>query len=117
MINVIDRNIKMQEKYILIWSSRTVFNNLSVNNKINFRKLEVNSKKLISTELHLKFNLTCLKENLLPTYTNIYILIYFLYIFLYICIYGNFNHTFCKRAANSIILQLLRFFKYNIRNF
>ena len=57
MINVIDRNIKMQEKYILILYSRTVFNGLSDNNKINFRKLEVNSKKLISTELHLQFNL------------------------------------------------------------
>ena len=47
----------MQEIYFLIWYSRTVFNNLSDNNKINFRKLDVNSKKLISTELHLKFNL------------------------------------------------------------
>ena len=41
----------MQEKYILIWYSRTVFNNLSDNNKNNFRKLEVNSEKLISTDL------------------------------------------------------------------
>ena len=60
MINVIDRIIKMQEKYILIWYSRNIFNNLSDNNNINinFRKLEVNSKKIISTELHLKFNIT-----------------------------------------------------------
>ena len=45
MINVIDRNIKVQEKYILIWYTRTIFNNLSKKNKINFRKLEVNSIK------------------------------------------------------------------------
>ena len=75
MINVTNRNIIMQEKYILIWCSLTVFNNLS-DNKINLKKSDVNSKKLMSTELHLKFNQTCLKENLLPTYTNIYINIY-----------------------------------------
>ena len=37
----------MQDKYILISYSKTAFNNLSDNNKINFRKLEVNSKKII----------------------------------------------------------------------
>ena len=57
MINVIDRNIKLQKKKFFVWFSRTVFNNLSDNNKINFRKLEVNSKKLTCTELHLKFKL------------------------------------------------------------
>ena len=57
MVIVIDRNINMQEKYILIWYSRTIFNNLSDNYKNNFRKLEVNSIKLISTKLHLEFNL------------------------------------------------------------
>ena len=41
--NVIDRNIKIKEKYILIWYSGSIFNNLSDNNKINFKKLEVNS--------------------------------------------------------------------------
>ena len=56
MINVIDRNIKMHEKYILISYSRTIFNNLSDNNKINFEKFEVNSKKFISTRLHHEFN-------------------------------------------------------------
>ena len=54
MINVIDREIKMQAKYIFIWYSRTIFNNLYDNNKINLRKLEVNSKKLMSTKLHLE---------------------------------------------------------------
>ena len=45
----------MLERYILIWSSRTIFNNLSDHKKISFRKLEV--KTDIYTELHLKFNL------------------------------------------------------------
>ena len=76
LINVIGWNIKILEKYILIPYSRTIFNKLYYNNKINFKKLKVNSKKLISTELHLKSNLTCLKENLLPTYMNIHIYIY-----------------------------------------
>ena len=69
MINVIDREIKMQAKYIFIWYSRTIFNNL-YDNKINLRKLEVNSKKLMSTKLHL--------ESQWIVYKNIYI-----YIFLY----------------------------------
>ena len=56
MINVIDRNNKIQENYNLIWYSRTIFNNLSDNNKINFKKLEVNSEKLIAPKLHLEFN-------------------------------------------------------------
>ena len=55
MINVIDRNNKIQENYYLIWYSRTIFNNLSDNNKINFKKLEVNSEKLMATKLHLEF--------------------------------------------------------------
>ena len=57
MIIVIDRNIKIHEKSILIWYSRTIINKLSDKNKINFRKSEVNSKKWMSTQLHLKFNL------------------------------------------------------------
>ena len=57
LINVIDRNITMIEKCILSWYSRTIFNNLFDDDKINFRKLEVNSEKLISTKLHLSFNL------------------------------------------------------------
>ena len=41
-----------------------------------FRKLEVNSKRKITLQLHLQFNMSCIKENLLPVYTNIYIYIY-----------------------------------------
>ena len=65
MINVIDQNIKMNKKYILISYSRTVFNNLS-DNKINIRKLKVNPQKLISTELRLKCNLIYIKYKKSP---------------------------------------------------
>ena len=61
MIKVINQKIKLQEKYILIWYSRTIFINFSDNDKINFRKLEVNSKKLISAKLHLEFNILYIK--------------------------------------------------------
>ena len=43
-INVIDLNIKMLEKYIFIYYSRTNFNNFSDNNKIYFIKLEKNNQ-------------------------------------------------------------------------
>ena len=44
--------------------------------KKSIRKLEKTTKKVVETESALVFNQTCLKENLLPTYTNIYICIY-----------------------------------------
>ena len=40
------------------------------------RKTEKENKKIANTESSLVYNTTCLKENLLPTYTNIYIYIY-----------------------------------------
>ena len=39
------------------------------------RKTEKENKKIANTESSLVYNTTCLKENLLPTYTNIYIYI------------------------------------------
>ena len=46
--------------------------------KFNFylTKTEKENKKIANTESSLVYNTTCLKENLLPTYTNIYIYIY-----------------------------------------
>ena len=40
------------------------------------RKTEKENKKIANTESSLVYNTTCLKENLLPTYTNIYKYIY-----------------------------------------
>ena len=41
------------------------------------RKTEKKNKKIANTESSLVYNTTCLKENLLPTYTK--------YIYIYIC--------------------------------
>ena len=49
-------------------------------------------KKIINAELSITFNETCIRENLLPTYTlNIYI---YIYIYIYI-IYMVDSHEFC----------------------
>ena len=61
------------------------------------RKTEKENKKIANTESSLVYNTTCLKENLLPTYTNIYIyIIISVYIYgiiynLYIYIYSHFR--------------------------
>ena len=60
---------------VILWLSRIVLNLISPENKSLFRKLENLEKKKINTQLHREFNQICLKENLLPKYTNIYIYI------------------------------------------
>ena len=40
------------------------------------RSMEKTTRKIINTQLSLVFNKTCIQENLLPAYTNIYIYIY-----------------------------------------
>ena len=47
-----------------------VLYNLPFDLKSKFRKLENNSKKLILSKWSIVFNETCLKENLLPIYSN-----------------------------------------------
>ena len=47
--------------------------NLPPDHKHSIRKIEKTTKKIVETELALVFNQVCLQENLLPTYTNIYI--------------------------------------------
>ena len=49
---------------------RLVFN-LPLEYKTSIRKLEKTIKKIVDTESALVFNQTCLKENILPKYTNI----------------------------------------------
>ena len=63
------------EKYILLWYPRIVLN-IQTEAKIWFRKLETAKKNLTKFKLHLEFNELFINENLLPTYTNIYIYIY-----------------------------------------
>ena len=51
---------------------------LTEQDRKNVRQIESVQKKIIKGESALQFNLVCLKENLLPGYTNIYIYIYML---------------------------------------
>ena len=64
------------DKFVIYWYSKIVFNTLNNSAKLIFRKLETETRKLTAKKLHQKFNEICLKENLLPIYTNIYIYIY-----------------------------------------
>ena len=61
--------------FVIFWLSRIILNLVSPENKAIFRKLENLEKKKIGTQLHCEFNQICLKENLLPKYTNINIYI------------------------------------------
>ena len=61
------------------------------------RKTENENKKIANTESSLVYNTTCLKENLLTNYTNIYI-------YTYIYIYQSFVETIIER-----FLPLCRF--------
>ena len=49
---------------------------LDITTKQHVRTLEKCLIKLVKNELSCAFNSTCLKEGLLPKYTNIYIYIY-----------------------------------------
>ena len=60
--------VRKTEPYLAAWQKTLI------------RKTEKENEKIANTESSLVYNTTCLKENLLPTYTNIYI---------YICIYNN----------------------------
>ena len=62
-------------KYILLLYSRIILNIQTTEAKICFRKQESAKKKLTKLKLHLEFNELCIKENLLPTYTNTYVLL------------------------------------------
>ena len=77
------------------------------------RKTEKENKKIANTESSLVYNTTCLKENLLPTYTNIYICILWQQIFFNACSIedqdqGTFNKSnFLVNFLNFSYLLLL----------
>ena len=54
----------------------TLIYNLNYNIKRTIRKLENLNKKKNSIECSIIFNESCLQQNILPNYTNIYIYIY-----------------------------------------
>ena len=49
---------------------------LNQQQKSTIRKVENISRKIVQTEAAVYFNQICIQEDLLPTYTNIYICIY-----------------------------------------
>ena len=53
-----------------------LLNHLSQKQKRLFRDFEREKKKLFKAKWSKTFNEVCLKENMLPNYTNIYIYIY-----------------------------------------
>ena len=46
----------MLENFVVTWYSRVIFNNRNKDNKIIFRRLETDFKKITTTEMQLKFN-------------------------------------------------------------
>ena len=67
------------------WLSITALRHIPPDQKSVFRKLEKLELKIIRLEGHLEFNQACIRNKLLPTYTNIYICISSIqmYIFVY----------------------------------
>ena len=87
----------MQFKNIITkWLSRIILkqNILPNHTLLLYRKLERTAIRLASARAHRSFNETCINNNLLPNYTNIYIYIYiYNYIYIYMCVVCviNFN--------------------------
>ena len=78
--------------FLLQWYSFIAWKFMNSNAKAKFRDVEKIEKKLVTLKLHLQFNEICLKENLLPVYTNQYI---YIYIYTYKC--GT-REIFCRQS-------------------
>ena len=63
-------------KTLAKWLSFCILRTSSPELKKAFREAERLQERIIKLKTHLKFNKTCLINNLLPTYTNIHICIY-----------------------------------------
>lgn len=59
--------------HFAVWLSRIIFKTSNGEIKVLYRKLEKTALKIVKNESHRKFNECCLINDLLPTYTNIYI--------------------------------------------
>ena len=60
---------------------------LPAEKKQKIRRIEKINKKIASVKCSLVFNRTCIKENLLPKYTNIYVYTHtYTHIYIYICV-------------------------------
>ena len=77
--------MELENKYFIKWLSFIILRKIPEDTKNKFRLLEKSSKKLNKTQCHLVFNETCVRNELLPKHTNIYIYVYmYLYIFIHI---------------------------------
>ena len=65
--------MKSANSFLTFWLSKIIFKTASTSIKSKFRAIEKSSIKLITNQSHLQYNECCLANNLLPTYTNIYI--------------------------------------------
>ena len=75
---------------VIKWLSRTVLKTSSADIIRMFRELEKLQLKIVCLMSHRTFNETCLNNDLLPTYTNIYMYIYiYIQIYIYVYIYTN----------------------------
>ena len=63
--------VSIKEKYLIKWLSFVILKTCEESERREYRKLEKLTTKLIRTICHLRFNETCLNDNLLPTYTNV----------------------------------------------
>ena len=61
------------QKAITLWFSKIVLKIIPNDVKEVFRKYEKEARKLLTAHSHRNFNETCLNNNLLPIYSNIYI--------------------------------------------
>ena len=58
------------------WLSKVILRTCSDECKLIYRKFEKFKIRITNGRFHLQFNLACINNDLLPTYTNIYIYIY-----------------------------------------
>ena len=87
----------MLRKYILNLYSKIVFTHLVNNEKLMFRKLETYSRKLITLELHLQFNI-------------IYVYIYYIYNYIHIyTIYNYIINILYKYSAYHALMNMCFF--------
>ena len=75
------------EQTISHWLSKVILSTCSDNSKLIYKKFEKLKFRITNEWFHLQFNLACINNDLLPTYTNIYIYIYiYIYILWRLCV-------------------------------
>ena len=76
MVIVINRKLAENKYRMSEELSFSILNSCSADVKNVYKNIEKISIKIVAVNSHQSFNETCLNNNLLPIYTNIYIYIY-----------------------------------------